>query len=79
MDVPGEDEIRRFLVERLGEHVDPDRPLEEYGLSSREAVAIAGELAELVGRELSPTLVWEHPTIARLARALSAPLPPPVR
>ncbi|WP_043624131.1 type I polyketide synthase [Nonomuraea candida] len=76
MDVPGEGEIRRFLVERLGEHVDPDRPLSEYGLSSRESVAVAGELAALLGRELSPTLLWEHPTIDRLARALSAPAVP---
>ncbi|MEV0614527.1 SDR family NAD(P)-dependent oxidoreductase [Nonomuraea sp. NPDC050404] len=76
MDVPGEGEIRRFLVERLGEHVDPDRPLGEYGLSSRESVAVAGELAGLLGRELSPTLLWEHPTINRLARALSTPTTP---
>ncbi|MFB4271151.1 SDR family NAD(P)-dependent oxidoreductase [Nonomuraea sp. GTA35] len=73
MDVPGEGEIRRFLVERLGEHVDPDRPLGEYGLSSRESVAVAAELGELLGRELSPTLLWEHPTVNRLARALAAP------
>ncbi|NRQ40144.1 acyltransferase domain-containing protein, partial [Nonomuraea sp. NN258] len=75
MDVLGEDEIRRFLIERItsrcGEQVDPDRPLEEYGLSSRDAVAVAGELADLLGRELTPTLVWAHPTIDRLARALA--------
>ncbi|MGR6914111.1 SDR family NAD(P)-dependent oxidoreductase [[Actinomadura] parvosata] len=79
MDVPGEGEIRRFLVERLGEHanpVDPDRPLGEYGLSSRESVAVAAELGELLGRELSPTLLWEHPTVNRLARALATPEPP---
>ncbi|WP_214326407.1 type I polyketide synthase [Nonomuraea sediminis] len=77
MDV-GEGEIRRFLAERIaakvpGGQVDLDRPLEEYGLSSRDAVGIAGELAELLGRELSPTLVWEYPTIDRLAAALSGP------
>ncbi|MBT2235001.1 type I polyketide synthase [Nonomuraea sp. NEAU-A123] len=77
MNVLGEAGIRRFLTERIAsrgiERVDPERPLEEYGLSSRDAVAIAGELAELLGRELSPTLAWEHPTINRLARALAAP------
>ncbi|GAA2826483.1 type I polyketide synthase [Nonomuraea rubra] len=76
MDVPGEGEIRRFLVARLGDDVDPDRPLGEYGLSSRESVAVAAELGELLGRELSPTLLWEHPTVNRLARALSAPAVP---
>ncbi|WP_460366152.1 beta-ketoacyl synthase N-terminal-like domain-containing protein, partial [Actinocorallia lasiicapitis] len=48
-----------------------DRPLEEFGLASRDAVAIAGELEELLGRPLPATLVWEHPTISRLAAALS--------
>nr|BFE83921.1 hypothetical protein GCM10020093_065220 [Planobispora longispora] len=52
--------------------VDPDRPLEEFGLSSRDAVAVAGELEALLGRELGPTLVWEYPTINRLARGLAA-------
>ncbi|MEU7894345.1 SDR family oxidoreductase [Nonomuraea sp. NPDC049152] len=82
MDVLGEGDIRRFLVERISSRcaaadVDPDRPLEEFGLSSRDAMGIAGELAELVGRELPPTLVWEHPTINRLAAALFPPHPLP--
>ncbi|MFI6500216.1 SDR family NAD(P)-dependent oxidoreductase [Nonomuraea typhae] len=76
MDVPGEAEIRGFLIDRIaarlpGTDVDPDRPLEEYGLSSRDAVGIAGELGELLGRELSPTLVWAHPTVNRLAGTLA--------
>ncbi|MEU7454347.1 type I polyketide synthase [Streptosporangium roseum] len=75
----GEDEIRRFLTERIATRcrlpladVDPDRPLEEFGLSSRDAVAVAGELEVLLGRELGPTLVWEYPTVNRLARGLAA-------
>ncbi|GAA2400466.1 hypothetical protein GCM10010404_67850 [Nonomuraea africana] len=76
MDILGEGDIRRFLTERIAsrlpsQEVDPDRPLEEFGLSSRDAVGIAGELAELLGRELPPTLVWEHPTVNRLAAALA--------
>ncbi|GAA3442451.1 hypothetical protein GCM10018955_18890 [Planomonospora venezuelensis] len=79
MDLLGEDEIRRFLTERIATRcrlpltgVDPDRPLEEFGLSSRDAVAVAGELETLLGRELGPTLVWEYPTVNRLARGLAA-------
>ncbi|GAA2872862.1 hypothetical protein GCM10010517_33310 [Streptosporangium fragile] len=79
MDLFGEDEIRRFLTGRIAARcrvpladVDPDRPLEEFGLSSRDAVAVAGELEVLLGRELGPTLVWEYPTINRLARGLAA-------
>ncbi|NUT44512.1 MAG: acyltransferase domain-containing protein, partial [Thermoactinospora sp.] len=78
-------DVRGFLIERIAarcgltaDEVDPDRPLEEFGLSSRDAVGIAGELAGLLGRDLAPTLVWEHPTIARLAAALGSPSPEPV-
>ncbi|MFC5182881.1 type I polyketide synthase [Actinomadura harenae] len=74
----GEDAIRRYLVEQIARRsrvepseVDPDRPLEEFGLASRDAVAVAGELEQLLGRALPATLVWEHPTINRLSAALA--------
>ncbi|MCO6009310.1 SDR family NAD(P)-dependent oxidoreductase [Actinoallomurus purpureus] len=51
--------------------VAPDRPLDEFGLTSRDAVAIAGELERLVGMRLPATLVYEHPTIARLVDAIA--------
>ncbi|MFD0683588.1 type I polyketide synthase [Actinomadura fibrosa] len=73
-----EDSIRRYLIEQIARRsriaaaeVDPDRPLEEFGLASRDAVAIAGELEQMLGRALPATLVWEHPTIDRLAVALA--------
>ncbi|RFU38603.1 type I polyketide synthase, partial [Actinomadura logoneensis] len=75
----GEDAIRRYLVEQIAHRsrvepaeVDPDRPLEEFGLASRDAVAVAGELEQLLGRALPATLVWEHPTINRLSAALAS-------
>ncbi|MDX6742516.1 SDR family NAD(P)-dependent oxidoreductase [Actinocorallia sp. A-T 12471] len=78
-------EIRDFLVHEIAhradmvpDEVDVDRPLEEFGLASRDAVAIAGELEELLGRSLPATLVWEHPTISRIAAALSGAEPEPV-
>ncbi|WP_084337169.1 type I polyketide synthase [Actinomadura oligospora] len=85
----GEDAIRRYLVEQIARRsrvepseVDPDRPLEEFGLASRDAVAVAGELEQLLGRALPATLVWEHPTINRLSAALAGrdetPAPAPV-
>ncbi|WP_246053313.1 type I polyketide synthase [Actinocorallia herbida] len=77
-------EIRDFLVHEIAHRadlvpdaVDVDRPLEEFGLASRDAVAIAGELEELLGRSLPATLVWEHPTISRIAAALSGAEPAP--
>jgi myxalamid-type polyketide synthase MxaE and MxaD len=35
----------------------------DLGLSSMQAVELTGELEELTGREISATLVYEHPTI----------------
>lgn len=76
----GQDEVsvRGFLIDRVAARcrlpvgeVDPDRPLDEFGLTSRDAVAIAGELEERLGVPLPATLVYEHPTIARLAAALT--------
>ncbi|MFI0406408.1 SDR family NAD(P)-dependent oxidoreductase [Actinomadura sp. 3N508] len=74
----GAESIRRYLIEQIARRsgiavadVDPDRPLEEFGLASRDAVAIAGELEELLERSLPATLVWEHPTIDRLSAALA--------
>ena len=76
--VPGEHELRRLITAQLADmcglhhaEVDPDRPLEEHGLSSRDTVALAGYLETLLGRPLPPTLVWEHPTISGLASALA--------
>ena len=77
---PGEEELRRLLTQQLADmcglppdEVDPDRPLDEHGLSSRDAVALAGYLETLLDRLLPPTLVWEYPTISRLASALARP------
>ncbi|GAA1575581.1 type I polyketide synthase [Actinomadura kijaniata] len=74
-----EDSLRRHLIEQIARRsripaadVDADRPLEEFGLASRDAVAIAGELEQTLGRSLPATLVWEHPTINRLSAALAS-------
>lgn len=73
-----EAEVRQWLVERIAhasglpaDRVEGDRPLHEFGLSSRDAVALAAELGQRLGRRLSPTLVWQNPTIAALATRLS--------
>ena len=47
--------------------VTDDRSLEEYGLSSRDAVSISADLEDLLGRPLDATVAYQHPTIASLA------------
>jgi acyl transferase domain-containing protein/acyl carrier protein len=75
--------IQDWLQEHLGEllGVDPgqiniDQPFNIYGLSSVDAVNLSGELSEFVERELSPTIVYDYPTIARLAQYLAQPVVP---
>lgn len=47
--------------------VTDDRSLEEYGLSSRDAVSLSADLEDLLGRPLDATVAYQHPTIAALA------------
>src|ERR1700687_2969829 len=70
--------IQAWLVSKLSERlgidsheIDIREPLASYGLGSTEAVSLAGELAEWLGRKLSLALVYEYPTIEALARHLS--------
>lgn len=62
------------LSERLGldsHEIDVREPFSSYGLGSTEAVGLSGELAEWLGRRLSPALAYEYPTIETLARHLA--------
>jgi len=62
------------LSERLGiesHEIDVREPFASYGLGSTEAVSLSGELAEWLGRKLSPALAYEYPTIETLSRHLT--------
>ena len=64
--------LEQWVKKTTGEDtVDPVKPLESYGLSSRDAVILSGELETLLGRRLDPTIAYQYPTIAELARALT--------
>lgn len=62
--------LRGWVARTTGlppDQISDDRPMEEFGLSSRDAVALSGEIEELVGVSLNATVVYQHPTIASLA------------
>ncbi|MBY6367641.1 acyltransferase domain-containing protein [Rhodococcus corynebacterioides] len=62
--------LRTWVAEVTGQpvsQISDDRPMEEFGLSSRDAVALSGEIEELVGVTLTATVAYQHPTIASLA------------
>lgn len=65
--------LRGWVAEATGQSLDKisvDRPMEEFGLASRDALALAGEIEELTGVMLNATVVYQHPTIASLAEVI---------
>jgi acyl transferase domain-containing protein/acyl-CoA synthetase (AMP-forming)/AMP-acid ligase II/NADPH:quinone reductase-like Zn-dependent oxidoreductase/acyl carrier protein len=75
---PSAEAIQAWLVGQIARQlgipagrIDVREPFASYGLDSLTAVGISGELEAWLGRQLSPTLAWEHPSIAALARYLA--------
>lgn len=72
-----ESEILEMLRSRVAEaleqpveSVDIDADLSELGLDSIKAFHLAGDLAEWLDQELSPTLLWEYANLRELAQGL---------
>ena len=55
--------------------VATDQPFSALGLDSAKITALTAELEELLGRQIDPGQAFEHPTIDRLAVALTGPGP----
>jgi phthiocerol/phenolphthiocerol synthesis type-I polyketide synthase B len=75
-------ELHQWLVDYLiaiigcdANEIDPDSPLSDLGVGSSDAVVLSGELAELVGRPVSPVEFWQHSTINALVEFLTTPEP----
>jgi amino acid adenylation domain-containing protein len=71
--------VRDWLISHLAAHlriapdqVDCQRQFASFGLSSVHAVGLAGELQDWLGCALSPTLVYEYPTVDALAGHLAS-------
>src|SRR5688572_11779749 len=70
--------IQAWLVSQLSEvlyveaeEIDVREPFAYYGLSSSHAAIISGDIQNWLGVNLSPTALYEHPTIEDLSRFLS--------
>ena len=75
---PSEAAIRDWCVEYLartldlpGQTIDPEMTFARMGLDSANSVFLIVELEDWLGLELTPDLVFEHPTISELARHLA--------
>ncbi len=76
-------DLRATITDTLANHLgvaaselDPDAPFSALGLRSLDAAAIADTLARALGRPLTPLHLFEHPSIAALARHLGAAADP---
>ncbi len=72
------DEIEQWLVERIArelgvpeDEIDTRRPFASYNVDSLLAAELSGELETKLELSFAPTLLFEQPTIERLARHLA--------
>jgi acyl carrier protein len=68
------DWMRARIAEQLqmpAEEVDVELPFSSYGLDSVSAIGFSAELEDWLKVPLAPTLTWDYPTIALLARFLA--------
>jgi acyl carrier protein len=59
------------LAKQDGDDIDVNQPFSHYALDSVATVGLTADLEDLLGLQLQPTLLWDYPTIASLARHLT--------
>lgn len=67
------DWLRDWVASTTGmpaDQIPDDRPMEEFGLSSRDAVALVADVEDKTGVILTATAAYNHPTIAMLAERI---------
>jgi acyl carrier protein len=65
--------ITTYLADVVGvpaKDIDPTVDLENFDLNSASAVSLMGELEDWLGLELSPSLLFEYPTINAVSQYL---------
>ena len=74
---PTEEAIRTWLVENIANvvnmepgQIDVHQTFDNYGLDSLQAVSLSGDLENWLSTEISPTVVWDYPTVEQLAQHL---------
>jgi acyl carrier protein len=70
--------LERWLIARIAalanqgrDEIDVSLPFSSYALDSVATVGLTGDLEDLLGIELPPTLLWDYPNIRMLARHLA--------
>ena len=77
MTQPTAEEIAQFmrhdLASRLNvsqKEIDPDMPFVDLGMSSRDAVALVGQLEDKYCVQIEASAAWDHPTIKDMSAHL---------
>jgi acyl carrier protein len=75
------DDIEGWLISAIARSlkIDPNEietsvAFDRYGMDSARAVELTGDLEERIGQTLSPTLMYDYPTIDALTEHLSGEL-----
>jgi acyl carrier protein len=75
------DEIHGWLVSKISEITGIEtqeigiwEQFAAFGVASKDAVVLSGELEDLLGCQLSPSLLYEYPSIGALSRYLTEQL-----
>lgn len=70
--------IQKWLIERVAEEteqspdkIDPLLPFSTIGLDSAAALALTGDLEDLLNISIDPTVIFEYPNINKLADYLA--------
>lgn len=76
---PAPEVVVGWLIEQIArhaklsaQHIDIHAPFEAYGLDSLAAVSISGEMERWLGCRLSPTLIYDYPSIETLANYIAS-------
>ena len=66
------DELKQIASEVINKDVSVDAPLMDAGLDSISATELSNKISAHLNAELSPTLLFDHPSLRSIADALSA-------
>ncbi len=71
-------DIENWLIARIASYtglkamdIDPELPFSNFGMDSVKVVGISGELEDFLNEQLSPTLLYNYPSIRSLSLYLS--------
>ena len=64
-------ELKQMASEVINKDVSVDAPLMDAGLDSISATELSNKISAHLNTELSPTLLFDHPSLRSIADALS--------